>query len=90
MAFKKSHLATVQADAEKHGFQVRVNMVSRTADVPVHGAYGDADQLLREAANQLEIVYPPIFFLSRGDNIVSVHAYNWPSALAKAKELSKS
>lgn len=88
VAFKRDHLATVQTEAQKLGFEVRANMISHTVDVPKLGVYGNADPLLREAAKQLNIVYPPIFFVSRRDSIVSVHSHNWSEALTKAKDLS--
>lgn len=88
LAFKRNHLANVQAQGATHGFTVEVNMTSKIRDVPKVGTYGDRDPILRVAAEDLRIVYPPIFFVSQGGEVVSVHAHDWAAALKAAVELS--
>jgi thiol-disulfide isomerase/thioredoxin len=88
LAFKRNHLANVQAQGATHGFAVEVNMTARIRDVPKVGTYGDRDPILRVAAEELRIVYPPIFFVSRGGEVVSVHAHDWAAALQAAVELT--
>lgn len=89
MAFKRDHLADVQALGETQGFIVKDNVIKRTRDVPKVGAYGDRDPILRLAAPQLELVYPPIFFVSSGGQIVSVHGHNWRAALQDAQRMAE-
>ncbi|MGI9408610.1 MAG: hypothetical protein ACR2OV_00955 [Hyphomicrobiaceae bacterium] len=49
------------------------------------GVYGKTDPILRAAAKHLTIVYPPIFFVSRNDEILSVHGHDWRAALEAAR-----
>lgn len=88
MVFKKRHLAEVQAAGAAQGFAVEVNVIPKTRDVPTLGVYGDRDAVLRKAARQLDVVYPPIFFVSKGEEIVSVHGHDWSAALAGARKLA--
>jgi hypothetical protein len=88
MDFKDNHLAGVQAAGAAQGFVVEVNVIPKTRDVPKSGAYGDRDPVLRKAAQQLELVYPPIFFVSKGEEIVSVHGHDWGAAVASARKLT--
>ncbi len=60
-------------------------MIDKTVDVAKLGSYGDTDALLRIAGKQLDIVYPPIFFVSRNGQIVSVHRGDWKEALVSAE-----
>ena len=85
MAFKRSGLPVVNASAKSTGFGVAVNMIDKTVDVPKPGSYGDTDALLRIAEKQLDIVYPPIFFVSKNGQIVSVHRGDWKEALVSAE-----
>jgi thiol-disulfide isomerase/thioredoxin len=84
MAFKRNNLADVQAQGASIGFVVEENVIPKTQDVPTEGVYGDRDAILRSAAPQLEVVYPPIFFVSAANKIVSVHGHDWASALVAA------
>ena len=84
MAFKRDHLAGVVEAGKAHGFDVRVNVIQSTRDVPTAGSFGDTDALLRRAAEGLSFVYPPIFFVTRGDTVVSVHRGDWQAALERA------
>lgn len=88
MAFKRNNLADVQALGKQHGFNVEENVIPRTRDVPNVGVYGDRDPILRLAAPQLELVYPPIFFVSQGGEILSVHGHDWSAALREARRLA--
>lgn len=88
MAFKRNNLADVQADGERLGFAVEDNIIAKTRHVPEMGVYGDRDPILRLAAPQLEIVYPPIFFVSQDGQIKSVHGPDWHKALVEAKRLA--
>lgn len=88
MAFKRDHLAHVQAEGQDRGFAVEDNVIRRTRDVPKEGVYGDRDAILRLAAPQLDYVYPPIFFVSKGGEIMSVHGHDWAAALKAAQEIA--
>ncbi len=88
MAFKRNHLADVQAEGASLGFVVEENIIDKTRDVPNTGVYGDRDPILRLAAPQLEYVYPPIFFVSRSGEIVSVHGHEWQAALEEVRRLA--
>ncbi|WP_293577788.1 thioredoxin family protein [Phaeobacter sp.] len=88
MAFKRNHLADVQAEGRANGVIVEENVITRTRDVPKIGVYGDRDPILRLAAPQLERVYPPIFFVSQGGRIASVHGPDWSAALREARRLA--
>lgn len=90
MAFKRNNLPDVRAEGEAHGFAVEDNIIAKTRDVPNAGAYGDRDAILRLAAPQLPLVYPPIFFVSQREEIVSVHAHDWQAALKAARHLANS
>jgi thiol-disulfide isomerase/thioredoxin len=85
MAFKRSGLPIVKASAARSGFSVAANIIPKTRDVATIGAYGDADATLRAAAPMLEFVYPPIFFVSRDGEVVSVHGVDWEAALQSAE-----
>ena len=87
MAFKRNHLATVRSEGESLGFLVEENIVAKTREVPNTGAYGDRDPILRRAVPQLQRVYPPIFFVSRSGEIVSVHGHDWQAALEDVRRL---
>ena len=85
MAFKRNHLPTVQATGETSGFIVAENVISRTADVPEVGIYGEADSLLRDALAVGDLIpYPPIFFVTKDDRVLSVHGANWREAMDRA------
>ena len=90
MAFKRNNLPDVRAEGEAHGFAVEDNIIAKTRDVPNPGAFGDRDAILRSAAPQLALVYPPIFFVSQGGEIVSVHAHDWQAALEAARHVANS
>lgn len=85
LAFKRNHLEDVRAAGRAAGFDVTENMVASIRDVPVEGSYGDTDALLREAATELVRTYPPIFFVTDGTDVVSVHGGNWRGALESAE-----
>ena len=87
MAFKWNNLSGVRAIGQTHGFAVEDNIIAKTSDVPNPGAYGERDAILRLAAPQLELVYPPIFFVSQGGEIASVHAHEWQAALEADRQL---
>ncbi|MES0884432.1 hypothetical protein [Roseibium sp. SCP14] len=86
MAFKRSGLPVVQKSAQENGYLVSVNIIEKTRDVPKPGSYGKADDLLRKAASELKRVYPPIFFVTKGDEVVVVYEGDWESALARAEK----
>ncbi len=79
--FKRDGLPVVEASARRLGFKVKVNFIGRTRDIGKVGIYGPSDDLLRRAGQRMERVYPPVFFVTRGDRIVSVHDANWREAL---------
>lgn len=82
MQFKREHLPDVQQQGREAGFSVSVNVIARTADVPAVGSFGESDALLRQAALQLPVTYPPIFFVTRNDQIAGAYLGDWQSALA--------
>ncbi len=86
MAFKRNHLPDVTAVAEEMGFSVASNVIARTRDVATVGSFGDADPILREAAPQLRRVYPPIFFVTQGSEVLSVHGADWRGAFEAAQQ----
>ena len=88
MAFKRNHLANVQAEGQALGFLVEENIIPKTRNVSNVGVYGERDAMLRLAAPQLDLVYPPIFFVSQGGKIQSVHGPNWQDALSEAQRLA--
>jgi len=90
MAFKRDGLQVVESAAARFGFSVAVNLTEYTKDVATPGTYGTADGLLRQAASKLQTVYPPIFFLTKQDVIVSVHGHDWRKALDQAIEQARS
>ncbi|MGC3938960.1 hypothetical protein ACOTTU_14250 [Roseobacter sp. EG26] len=90
MAFKRNNLSDVEAVGRAYGFAIEDNIITRTRDVPNPGAYGDRDPILRLAVPQLELVYPPIFFVSQRGEIVSVHAHDWQAALESARQSARS
>lgn len=84
MAFKNRHLDGVEAAAKTHGFSVQVNVINTTRDVPKPGSFGDADGVLRAAKPELGRIYPPIFIVTRGDQIVMAKRSDWRAALETA------
>lgn len=88
MAFKRDGLPVVEAAAAKLGFKVSANVIDRTADVATPGSFGPADELLRQAAPQLEWVYPPIFLVTKNGTVVSAHRADWQKALTNAKQMA--
>jgi len=86
MAFKRDGLPIVQQAAAEVGFDISVNIAKRTRDVTTVGAFGEVDGLLRQAGKQIGSVYPPVFFISKNEKIVSVHGHKWRAALASAKQ----
>ena len=90
MAFKRNHLDDVRAQGEALGFLVEANVIARTRDVPKPGAFGDKDAMLRSAAPHLDVVYPPIFFVSERGEVVSAHQHDWGEALAAVQLLLES
>ncbi len=85
MVFKNRHLEDVEAEGSKLGFNVSTNVIEFTADVPITGVYGKSDSILRLAAKQLQVVYPPIFFITYNDQVVSVHGHKSEEALEAAR-----
>lgn len=85
VAFKRDGLPVVQASASKTGYAVAANMIRRTRDVSNPGAYGDGDPLLRRAGDKLEWLYPPIFIVTRGDEILSAKRGDWRAAMKEAE-----
>ena len=86
MAFKRNHLPNVTAVAEDMGFGVAANVIARTRDVATVGSFGEADPILRKAAPQLRRVYPPIFFVTAGSEVLSVHDSDWRAAFEAAQQ----
>ena len=86
MAFKRNHLPDVTAVAEEMGFTVAANVIARTRDVATVGSFGKADPILRQAAPQLRRVYPPIFFVTQGAEVLSVHGADWRGAFEAAQQ----
>lgn len=86
MAFKRNHLPNVTAVAEEMGFAVAANVIARTRDVATVGSFGEADPILRKAAPQLRRVYPPIFFVTDGSDVLSVHDADWRAAFEAAQQ----
>lgn len=85
MAFKRDHLADVQAAGEAEGFAVAENLIDRTTDVPDHGIYGATDPLLRAALTLADLTpYPPVFFVTVDGAVTSVHGHDWAAARAAA------
>ena len=84
MAFKRDGLPVVKASGEALDYGVAENLIARTRDIGEVGIYGETDALLREAGEQLPRVYPPIFFVTRGDEILSVNGADWRKAMAFA------
>ncbi|WP_299043255.1 hypothetical protein [uncultured Tateyamaria sp.] len=89
IAFKRAGLPIVQAAGDASGFSVIENMIARTQDIGDVGIYGPADPLLRQAGGQLNRIYPPLFIVTRGDDILSAREGDWRSALADAEAASK-
>ena len=89
MAFKQNHLEDVRADGQALGYSVEDNVIDRTRDVPNMGVYGERDPILRVAAQQLEDTYPPIFFVSKAGEVVSVHGPRWQDTFDAARDLAK-
>lgn len=85
MAFKRNHLPDVTAVAEELGFTVAVNVIERTRDVATVGSFGETDPVLRKAAPQLRRVYPPVFFVTEGSVLLSVHGDDWRGAFEAAR-----
>lgn len=85
IAFKRDGLPVVQAAGQQAGFDVIENLIDRTEDIDQLGIYGESDALLREAGLQMNRIYPPIFFVTQGDRIVSVHGPRWEDALMAAQ-----
>ncbi|MEM8796072.1 MAG: hypothetical protein AAGE61_10935 [Pseudomonadota bacterium] len=85
MAFKRNHLSDVRAEGEAEGFAVAENIIEKTREIATIGIFGNADVLLRRVGPQLLRVYPPIFFVTDGEEIVSVDRHDWRAALASAK-----
>lgn len=85
VAFKRSHLAEVEASGRRAGFNVEAQVIPRTRDVPTVGAYGTADDILRNALDSGGRPYPPIFFVSRDGAILSVHGPDWQAAKSAAE-----
>lgn len=85
MAFKRDGLPVVERSATAKGFAVSANIIPKTRDVPAVGIFGEADPILRVAARQLDYVYPPIFFVTRGETVLSVHGHDWRAALRQAE-----
>lgn len=89
MAFKRDGLPIVQQSAANGGYAVRDNVIRRTREIQTIGVFGGADPVLRRAAERLDIVYPPIFFVTRGETILSVHGHDWRAAMQQAEIAAK-
>lgn len=85
MAFKRDGLPLVRYSASENGYNISENLIARTIDVPRHGSFGENDAQLREAASALDQVYPPIFFVTRDELLVSVYGDDWRAAMARAE-----
>jgi len=79
-------LPNVTAVAEEMGFGVAANVITRTRDVATVGSFGEADPILRKAAPQLRRVYPPIFFVTQGSEVLFVHGADWRAAFEAAQQ----
>lgn len=90
VAFKRDGLPVVEQSASAAGYLVSANMIAKTRDVPTIGAYGATDPVLRLAAERLDRVYPPIFFVTRGGRIHSVHGHDWRAAMQSAEIAAQS
>lgn len=90
MAFKRDGLPKVQDAAKAQSFDVAVNIIKRTRDVPALGSYGATDPLLRRAVETLSRTYPPIFFVTEGGEVLSVWEGKWEEALAFAVRRAQS
>ncbi|MEM8851138.1 MAG: hypothetical protein AAGE03_14025 [Pseudomonadota bacterium] len=86
MAFKRDHLAGVQAIGNADGFMVHENVIRDLRDMPEIGIYGDSDPILRAALDVGGRPYPPVFFVSDGDTVLSVHGQDWQAALLAARD----
>ncbi|MEM7643948.1 MAG: hypothetical protein AAF366_15685 [Pseudomonadota bacterium] len=86
MAFKRDHLAGVQAIGHADGFAVHENVIRDLRDMPEIGIYGPADPVLRAALGRGGRPYPPIFFVTDDDAILSVHGQDWQAALLAARD----
>lgn len=89
IAFKRDGLPIVQTSGDASGFAVTENLIERTQDIGEVGIFGPADPLLREAAKQLSRVYPPLFIVTRGSDILSAQEGDWRSAMADAEAASR-
>lgn len=85
MAFKRDGLPIVQQSAAEAGYEVSDNVIRRTANIGEVGIFGEADPILRRAALQMNRLYPPVFFVTRGDQIVSLHGHDWRAAMRQAE-----
>ena len=83
--FKRTHLEKVRKQGAELGFAVKDNMVRYTTDVARNGAYGDSDALLRKATQKRGHAYPPIFFVTKGNEVIATYEGNWKKALSLAK-----
>lgn len=90
MAFKRNHLQNVMKTGQIHGFNVAENIISKTKDVAKQGSYGDRDAILRRAAAELPVAYPPLFFISRKKEIISPAISDWRKTLKIITKLSQS
>lgn len=88
MAFKRKGLPVVEQSARASGYMIAANIISRTVNVPKPGAFGATDPILRLAAEQMSVVYPPIFFVTRGSEVDSIHGHDWRAAMARAELLA--
>ena len=89
MAFKRDGLPVVEEAAAEAGFAVSANVIRNTRDIESIGVFGATDPILRKAGRRLDRVYPPIFFVTRGDTVLSVHGHDWRAALREARSVSR-
>ncbi|WP_343565294.1 hypothetical protein [Kiloniella sp. b19] len=89
VAFKKEGLPVVSRAGLKNGFEVRVHQLAKTVDVFRVGSFGSADPLLREAALELDSLYPPVFVITLDGALYSSHGFEWEEALEAARSLAR-
>ncbi|MEO0946040.1 MAG: hypothetical protein AAFY06_14610 [Pseudomonadota bacterium] len=90
IAFKRANLPMVQASGDQNGFDVFEHLIERTEDIGQIGIYGVADPLLRQASPMLQRIYPPIFMVTQGPDILAAREGDWRSILDATEAAARS
>jgi hypothetical protein len=86
LAFKRDHLAGIRAIGRDAGFAVELHDIPHLRDMGRPGIYGPADPVLRAALGPLGRAFPPVFLVTDGDRVLSVHGPDWGAALLAARD----